>query len=108
WIERHKPDIVVSGHVHQAPFVRNGSWYDRLGNTWTVNVGHQFGRPPAHMVLDFDSNSAFWVSAAGAEVVALAQPLQRPAAPIVTPPDWFISLDRIADPSLARPQPVEG
>jgi len=103
WIERFKPDIVVSGHVHQSPFVRNGSWYDRIGQTWVFNAGHQFGRPPAHMVLDFDNQAAFWISAAGAQVVNFGDSLQRPAPPIVDPPEWLISLGRIADPSPARP-----
>ena len=101
WIERFKPDMVVSGHVHQSPFVRNGSWFDRLGSTWSFNVGQQFGRPPAHIVLDLASDEAFWMSAAGAESIDLNAPLRRPAAPITRAPDWLISLDRIADPSLA-------
>jgi Icc-related predicted phosphoesterase len=108
WIERYQPDLVISGHVHQSPFVRDGSWFDRLGNTWAFNVGHQFGRPPAHMVLDLATNEAFWMSAAGAERLDLAAPLQRPAPPITRAPEWLISLDRIADPSLATPQPAPG
>lgn len=47
WIGEHKPDIVLSGHVHQSPFIRDGSWYDKVGETWVFNAGHQFGRPPA-------------------------------------------------------------
>jgi Icc-related predicted phosphoesterase len=108
WIERYQPDLVISGHVHQSPFVRDGSWFDRLGNTWAFNVGHQFGRPPAHMVLDLATNEAFWMSAAGAERLDLAAPLRRPAPPITRAPAWLISLDRIADPSLATPQPAPG
>ncbi len=108
WIERYQPDLVISGHVHQSPFVRDGSWFDRLGKTWAFNVGHQFGRPPAHMVLDLATSAAFWMSAAGAERLDLAAPLQRPAPPITRAPEWLISLDRIADPSLATPQPAPG
>jgi Icc-related predicted phosphoesterase len=108
WIERYQPDLVISGHVHQSPFVRDGSWFDRLGKTWAFNVGHQFGRPPAHIVLDLASDEAFWISAAGAERLDLAGPLQRPAPPIISAPDWLISLGRIADPILATPQPVPG
>jgi Icc-related predicted phosphoesterase len=108
WIERYQPDLVISGHVHQSPFVRDGSWFDRLGKTWAFNVGHQFGRPPAHMVLDLASDEAFWISAAGAERLDLAAPLQRPAPPITSAPDWLRSLGRIADPILAKPQPVPG
>lgn len=108
WIEQYRPDMVVSGHVHQSPFVRSGSWYDRLGQTWVFNAGRQFGRPPVHMVLDFDNDDAFWISADSAQVVNLAQPLVRPAPPIVTPPDWLISLNRISDPNLARLPPATG
>jgi Icc-related predicted phosphoesterase len=108
WIERYQPDLVISGHVHQSPFVRDGSWFDRLGNTWAFNVGHQFGRPPAHMVLDFASFEAFWMSAAGAERLDLAAPLRRPAPPITSAPDWLKSLGRIADPIPATPRPVPG
>jgi Icc-related predicted phosphoesterase len=108
WIERFQPDMVISGHVHQSPFVRNGSWFDRLGETWAFNVGHQFGRPPAHIVLDLGKDQAYWLSAAGAERVDLKQPLQRPAATITEPPDWLKSLGRIADPSLAPPRSVRG
>jgi Icc-related predicted phosphoesterase len=106
WIERHQPDLVISGHVHQSPFVRDGSWFDRLGETWTFNVGHQYGRPPSHIVLDLVSKEAFWLSAAGAERLDLAAPLQRPAAQIMNLPEWLISLGRIADPIRAKPQPA--
>jgi Icc-related predicted phosphoesterase len=108
WIARHRPDLVISGHVHQSPFVRDGSWFDRLGATWAFNVGHQFGRPPAHMVLDLASNEAFWMSAAGAERLDLAAPLQRPAPQITSAPEWLKSLGRIADPIPATPQPAPG
>src|SRR4029079_15325288 len=50
WLEQFQPDIVVSGHVHQSPFVRAGSWFDRIGRSWVFNPGHQFGRPPAFLL----------------------------------------------------------
>ena len=31
WIERYQPSMVISGHVHQSPFIPDGSWFDRLG-----------------------------------------------------------------------------
>jgi hypothetical protein len=40
WISQHSPDIVVTGHIHQSPFVRDGSWADRIGSTWVFNTGH--------------------------------------------------------------------
>jgi Icc-related predicted phosphoesterase len=32
WIEKYQPDIVMSGHVHEAPYVADGSWVDRIGD----------------------------------------------------------------------------
>ena len=47
WIERYQPSMVISGHVHQSPFVRDGSWYDRLGQTWCSTPGcNRDGRRP--------------------------------------------------------------
>ncbi len=54
WIERYRPDMVISGHVHQSPFISDGSWFDRLGPTWVFNTGLQPGRPPTHIVLEID------------------------------------------------------
>ena len=31
WIAEHQPDIVLCGHIHQAPWVDGGSWHARLG-----------------------------------------------------------------------------
>ena len=95
--------MVISGHVHQSPFIPDGSWFDRLGDTWVFNAGLQPGRPPVHIVLDIDSGAAFWLAAGDARWIDLNAPLQRPAAPVVNPPAWLTSLGRIADPNLARP-----
>ncbi|MDB5631988.1 MAG: hypothetical protein JWR49_843 [Tardiphaga sp.] len=108
WIQGYQPSMVISGHVHQSPFVADGSWFDQLGVTWVFNAGHQFGRPPAHIVLDIDDGTAFWLSAAGDETIDLNAPLQRPAASIVDPPNWLTSLGRVADPTLATPSTVSG
>ena len=108
WIQSYQPTMVISGHVHQSPFIRDGSWFDRLGNTWVFNAGHQFGRPPAYIVLDTDNATAFWLSAAGEESVNLNAPLQRPATPIANAPDWLTSLGRVVDPILARPSMAPG
>jgi Icc-related predicted phosphoesterase len=108
WVELYQPSMVISGHVHQSPFIPDGSWFDRLGKTWVFNAGLQPGRPPVHIVLDIDGAriddaKAFWLAAGEAQCVDLNAPLQRPAAMISAPPAWLTSLDRIADPSLARP-----
>jgi Icc-related predicted phosphoesterase len=102
WIAQHQPTMVISGHVHQAPFIPDGSWFDRLGATWVFNAGLQFGRPPVFVVLDTDAGKAFWLSAGDAESIDLDAPLQRPAASIAQAPAWLTSLGRIADPNLDR------
>lgn len=103
WIDRHKPDFVISGHVHQSPFVQDGSWFDRVGETWVFNTGMQFGRPPVYIVIDSEEAKAYWLAAGYAQWIDLKAPLQRPAQPITRAPDWLTFLDQIADPSLAKP-----
>jgi Icc-related predicted phosphoesterase len=102
WIQGYQPTMVISGHVHQSPFIPDGSWYDQLGATWVFNTGRLPGRPPAHIVLDTDSGTAFWLAAGDEQCIDLNGPLQRPAAAISNPPAWLTSLGRIADPNLAR------
>lgn len=108
WIMQYQPSMVISGHVHQSPFITGGSWFDRLGQTWVFNTGLQPGRPPAYIVLDLDADKAFWLAAGEAQWIDLNAPLKRPAIPIEAPPDWLTFLDRISDPSLARPQAAAG
>jgi Icc-related predicted phosphoesterase len=103
WIQRYQPSIVVSGHVHQSPFIADGSWFDRLGETWIFNAGMQPGRPPTYVVLDLDVGAAFWLAAGDAQWIDLKEPLRRPAHTIVAAPPWLRALDRISDPSRATP-----
>ena len=100
--------MVICGHVHQSPFIPDGSWFDRLGATWAFNTGLQPGRPPTHIVLDTDSGTAFWLAAGDEQCIDLNALLQRPAAPVTDPPAWLISLGQIADPNLARPATAPG
>jgi Icc-related predicted phosphoesterase len=60
WIEEHQPDIVLCGHIHQAPWVEGGSWHARLGRTWVFNAGKQLGSVPPHITLDTDAGTADW------------------------------------------------
>jgi len=71
YIERHKPTLVLSGHVHQSPFRKEGAWVDKLGETWVFNAGRQIGPCPAHIILDTEVRTAEWHSQAGDEVVTL-------------------------------------
>jgi Icc-related predicted phosphoesterase len=91
WIARHRPDIVISGHVHEAPFVDGGSWADRVGRTWIFNAGREPGNQPTHIVLDTDVGEALWVSSTSTELAELNSPLGRPVGPIRQPPTWFTS-----------------
>ena len=63
WIKRFTPDLVLTGHVHQAPFVPGGGWVDRIGMTWVVNPGQQPGPTPARVEIDLGSGTAVWTSA---------------------------------------------
>lgn len=108
WIMQHQPSMVISGHVHQSPFITAGSWFDRLGESWIFNTGLQPGRPPTYIVLDLDTDKAFWLAAGEAQWIDLNAPLKRPAALIEAPPDWLTFLDQIADPSLAKPRAAAG
>jgi Icc-related predicted phosphoesterase len=108
WITQYQPAMVISGHVHQSPFIQDGSWFDRLGESWVFNAGLQPGRPPTYIVLDLDAGKAFWLAAGEAQWIDLKAPLKSPAAAIEDAPDWLISLGRISDPNLARPRSAAG
>jgi Icc-related predicted phosphoesterase len=71
WIELHQPKVVITGHVHEAPFATDGSWLDRIGSTWIVNSGRQIGPIPTHVVIDTKTAQASWASQEGVETAAL-------------------------------------
>ena len=72
WIEQHKPDLVLTGHVHQSPFVDQGSWVDLASGAWVFNAGNQRGPVPAFIEIDLTARVATWVSQMGTETVDLA------------------------------------
>jgi Icc-related predicted phosphoesterase len=72
WIEKFQPDMVLSGHIHNAPFVEGGSWIDRIGRTWVFNTGRQPGEVPTSIVIDLAALSAEWSSAWDRSVRSLA------------------------------------
>ena len=72
WIARYAPDVVLTGHVHQAPFADGGGWADRVGSTWVFNAGQQAGPVPAHVTVDLDAGTAVWTSAEGRAEVDLS------------------------------------
>jgi Icc-related predicted phosphoesterase len=71
WIEQHRPDIVLTGHVHEPPFKPTGAWADRIGDTWVFNAGRQIGPVPAHIEIDLGAGSASWRSLLGVEELNL-------------------------------------
>lgn len=89
WVRRYKPDLVFCGHVHEAPFVADGSWTDRIGETWLFNAGKQIGDVPTAIALDTDVGEAAWFSIEGAEKISLAEPLTRPIPPLTELPGWI-------------------
>ena len=74
WIDEHRPDMVLTGHVHESPFREDGSWADRIGDTWVFNAGHQIGPVPARIELDLTAGRATWISMLGTEEVELSSP----------------------------------
>jgi Icc-related predicted phosphoesterase len=71
WIDEHRPDVVLCGHVHQPPFKPDGGWADRIGGTWVFNAGRQTGSTPTCIEIDFDAQLATWSSLMGSEEIDL-------------------------------------
>ena len=67
WIDRYSPDVVLCGHIHQAPFAPDGSWIDRVGTTWLLNPGKQMGSVPCSVDLDLAAGTAAWISTTGTD-----------------------------------------
>jgi hypothetical protein len=62
WIQKYQPELVFSGHIHNAPFSAKGSWNDRMGRTWVFNPGRQIGPAPAYLILDLERRTVDWAS----------------------------------------------
>jgi Icc-related predicted phosphoesterase len=74
WVDRFGPDLVLTGHVHQSPWLDGGSWISSTGSTWVVNAGRQTGPEPSHAVIDLDAWTASWWSYEGTDERALTAP----------------------------------
>lgn len=77
WLDRFKPELVLGGHIHNAPFYAEGSWIDNMHGAWVFNSGKQIGSIPCFTVIDTENNKAMWMSAAETEQAELTMPLQR-------------------------------
>lgn len=71
WIRRHQPDLVFSGHIHNAPYLAEGGWHTRIGRSWIFNPGKQPGGEPTRIVVDLAARRAEWISAEGSEAIEL-------------------------------------
>ncbi len=71
WIKTYQPDLVLSGHIHNAPFHNGGAWVDRIENTWVFNPGKQIGDYPTHIRLDMKKKNAEWISYYDSEKIDL-------------------------------------
>jgi Icc-related predicted phosphoesterase len=71
WAAELQPDLIMCGHIHQAPWVPDGGWFDRLGDTLVINPGKQIGRVPPHVWLDTDAATATWYGLGETETTTL-------------------------------------
>ena len=71
WIAEHEPDLVLTGHIHQAPWVDGGSWHDRIGATHVFNPGRQIGKVPPHITIDTGSGTVDWFGVCSSESIDL-------------------------------------
>ncbi len=69
WIRKFQPDLVFSGHIHQAPFQEGGSWVDQIEGTRVFNAGAYLAAEPPFLVLDLAQRRVEWFSAAGHEQI---------------------------------------
>ncbi len=54
-IEVLQPNLVLCGHIHNAPFYADGGWASRVGRTWIFNPGRQIGAIPAFVRVDLET-----------------------------------------------------
>jgi Icc-related predicted phosphoesterase len=71
WITEYQPDVVFTGHIHQAPWIDGGSWHDCVGQTLVFNPGRQVGKVPPHLTVDTDAGTVEWFGVFSSETIAL-------------------------------------
>jgi Icc-related predicted phosphoesterase len=73
-LDTYRPDVVLCGHIHQAPFTSEGAWAEHRGTTWLFNTGFQRGGRPTFIEIDLGEDRASWWSMAGGGDVDLTDP----------------------------------
>tara|TARA_R110002096_G_scaffold419294_3_gene623880 strand:- start:2659 stop:3384 length:726 start_codon:yes stop_codon:yes gene_type:complete len=73
WIAKYTPTLVLSGHVHNAPYYPDGSWIDRIGETYVINGGRQTGDKPATVEIEVEEGHLVWCGMEGCEEASLIQ-----------------------------------
>ena len=63
-LDTYSPDVVLCGHIHQAPFTSEGDWFEQRGRTSLFNAGYQLGQQPTFIEVDLDEGTAAWHSLA--------------------------------------------
>ena len=71
WIAEYGPDMVLCGHIHQAPWADGGSWHDRLDGTIVFNAGKQRGPVPPHITIDTEAGTAEWFGVFSVESIEI-------------------------------------
>jgi Icc-related predicted phosphoesterase len=71
WIDQYQPDVVLCGHIHQAPWAQGGSWHAKLGRTWIFNPGKQVGPVPPNITLDTRERTAHWFGVFESQTISL-------------------------------------
>ena len=97
-LDRHQPEVVLCGHIHQAPFVDGGAWYDQVGGPRCCSTaGTSAGNIPAHVFLDLDEGDGVVVVDGGGGRGVLRRVGGRDALS-----------SRATGPSRARSRPARG
>ena len=71
WIAEHSPELVLCGHIHQAPWIEGGTWHAELGSTKVFNAGKQPGKVPPHITFDLEAGTAEWFGVYDVESIRL-------------------------------------
>gem|GEM_PF-2292989 len=76
------PDYLVCGHMRDAPWRKEGGWWERIDRTIVFNAGSDsLGAFPAHIILDLARREATWRHSRGFECIRFDAFGPRPIFP---------------------------